>query len=786
MKRHYGSLLGAALFVVFLVGCGGGGDDAPPPPANAELSGVASKGLIKGGTVSVYKINEDGQKVEYPILGTAVTDDNGEYSITIDYTGPVLVEIAGGHYKDEATGLKTDLARPLRAAIGDARGEVKVAITPLTELAVRRAAPGGFTPGKINDSNELLSQLVGCDIIATLPADPSNPAAFNRAGNLSQDYALFLAVLSQMAMNDYSNDIMGIIGDIEKDLNNGRLESTGSALMLALISYIFENENNITGIDNLENTPLTNLIEGIIENGPSPTGNLAEAEIALAAFLNNPTDENYNAFMNYINSSVPESEAAHLFIALATLMDIYTNDAISFIKDDAGLTIDALFADPDFDPNAAVIRLLKSTGYDQNIKDLFAEISHRLDKEVDAELEQAYGVNACIFITEFDTVYFDDTDVNILRTFAKFLKAICAYIQAVNLDVENWEVTASEGSSDIRELEDITQEQRDEFIANNKNLLTYSDTDKLDEFRSAFKSAIDQFESVVLVLRNLGEDGTRLRFKNAFSVDTEYELQKLIILEKHTLPSVLAAFEDENQDIITAGEEVVGTKIYVPNDTYAYYQTDYELYLEHMARGNDQVTLYDLINEDESLREVWEDYNRADKFGVSYAPYWKDEDQREPYRPNVVVSHIRWDDPIDIFIVPEVDITINGKENDWGPVPDLPYPGDIKVKFAHDSEDKFYVYVSFKDTAEAHIDHEWELISRMPGDTTEEYSLSIEYKDGQIMSDNEWKLIEDPIGSVIGYEIEFSDFARLTRNGNINLFELSSETGILKKELKLL
>ena len=76
------------------MGCGGGGDDAPPPaaPTTATLIGIASKAPINGGNVSVYEIDEKGKKGR-TALGKTKTDENGAYSIEVDYIGPVLVNI---------------------------------------------------------------------------------------------------------------------------------------------------------------------------------------------------------------------------------------------------------------------------------------------------------------------------------------------------------------------------------------------------------------------------------------------------------------------------------------------------------------------------------------------------------------------------------------------------------------------------------------------------------------------------------------------------------------------
>jgi hypothetical protein len=132
------------------------------------VNGIASKGLISGGTVSVHAIDNNGQKGS--LLGSATTDSDGHYAVVIDYDGLILVEITGGTYIDEATGQTKDLVEPLRAALPYTSGDVDVAVTPLTEIAVRLAeASGSMNATNIGDANGLISQILGDDIVSTLP-----------------------------------------------------------------------------------------------------------------------------------------------------------------------------------------------------------------------------------------------------------------------------------------------------------------------------------------------------------------------------------------------------------------------------------------------------------------------------------------------------------------------------------------------------------------------------------------------------------------------------------------
>lgn len=189
--------LGMSLAALALAGCGGGGT----APANTTtISGLASKGPINGGTVKVFAIR-NGQQAEQ--LGqSALTDAGGRFNVPVGaYSGPAVVEVTGGTFADEATGLSMSLNSStfLRTAVPDttAGATTTVAVTPLTELAYRKAKGAGtFTTASINDANNAIADTFGLtDIVNILPV----------AGGATADqknYAFALGVFSQLVKDD--------------------------------------------------------------------------------------------------------------------------------------------------------------------------------------------------------------------------------------------------------------------------------------------------------------------------------------------------------------------------------------------------------------------------------------------------------------------------------------------------------------------------------------------------------------------------------------------------------
>jgi hypothetical protein len=152
-----------------LSGCGGGGSSAAPEAT--VIGGMVSKGPVKAGTVTAYAIRNGAEDRSVPI-GQGQTDDSGNYTIGVgSYKGPVVVEATGGSYSDEVSGAPVNLKAPLRAALANAStGTNTVVITPLTELAYRKAKGATFTSASIKDANATVATMFSIsDIILTLP-----------------------------------------------------------------------------------------------------------------------------------------------------------------------------------------------------------------------------------------------------------------------------------------------------------------------------------------------------------------------------------------------------------------------------------------------------------------------------------------------------------------------------------------------------------------------------------------------------------------------------------------
>jgi hypothetical protein len=156
---------GIALIAGLLTGCGGGGGGTPATPVatNTTISGSAVKGPVNGATVTVRNASSGA------ILGTTTTSPAGTYSLTISYNGDVVIEVQGGNYIDEATGLSTPL-NLLKAYVNASGGAQTAHLTPLTYIAYSYA--GGTRAGFNTALNNLAIQfgLGSTNLLTTLPA----------------------------------------------------------------------------------------------------------------------------------------------------------------------------------------------------------------------------------------------------------------------------------------------------------------------------------------------------------------------------------------------------------------------------------------------------------------------------------------------------------------------------------------------------------------------------------------------------------------------------------------
>lgn len=263
MKKK--SILGAflSLAIMSLFGCGGGGGGgSAAPPAGTTISGVAAKGPINGGVVKVFEVKADGTvdtTNDTPIgSGNTATDGSGKYVATLTKvpTGPVVVEVSGGSYTDEATGAAgVPLKAILRTAVSSIANGSKVAITPLTDLAFRQTKQiGTFSKENIDASNKQIALFFKVDdIILSQPFDATKDKPSDASPD-DQRYAAALGIFSELVENsrvagaDKTEDLLiKVLDDIEAEfrIEGGITSATLADINIAITDFSGKNKGGL-------------------------------------------------------------------------------------------------------------------------------------------------------------------------------------------------------------------------------------------------------------------------------------------------------------------------------------------------------------------------------------------------------------------------------------------------------------------------------------------------------------------------------------------------------------
>jgi len=279
MKMGKALMLFLSLWVMNAAGCGFGGfSESSSEPASGDsspaidtkLKGVVSKGLFKSGTVKFYAVNSDGSE---SLLKTASIGAFGNYSASLSsfkssssasYSGIVMIK-ATGSYSDEATGslLTIDDSNPLRAIMANP-STTNISVTPLTELAVRKALAvlsknGQLTATDVSEANVLVSEMFKVDIISTKPVEPNrSDEGFGTAATsqAQKDYTLALAAISQSASS--AGALSNTLNALADDISDGAMTAENAAVFQGALTSFLVSNNNQTGIQSIDSTNLVN------------------------------------------------------------------------------------------------------------------------------------------------------------------------------------------------------------------------------------------------------------------------------------------------------------------------------------------------------------------------------------------------------------------------------------------------------------------------------------------------------------------------------------------------
>jgi hypothetical protein len=209
--------------------------------SNGMMSGGVFNGPMSQGTVTAYAV-AGGMKGAQ--LASTAIGATGAFSMSIGtYSGPVMLQVSGGSYTDEATGTLMTMgssgvmtAVVPRVAAGATTAGIWV--TPLSSMAQAHAAgmAGGMTDANINSANTGVGSffhMVG-DLLHTMPMDPRVAGSGAAATPDQQDCGVAIAAMSQYAQGISMPMSSGFVTAMMSDASDGMMDGKAGSTQIMM------------------------------------------------------------------------------------------------------------------------------------------------------------------------------------------------------------------------------------------------------------------------------------------------------------------------------------------------------------------------------------------------------------------------------------------------------------------------------------------------------------------------------------------------------------------------
>lgn len=225
-----------AAAVLALAACGGGGGSGSSVVASGGIiGGTGFKGPVSNATVTAYAVTGGSPGTQ---LGSATTDATGKFSVSVgNYSGPVMLQLTGGSYTDEASGTAMNMATgdvmtAVLPTIASGATVTGVMVTPLTSMAQTAALhlSGGMTDANIASANSAVgTYFMVNDILHTQPMNPLVPGSGSATTQDAINYGMAVAAMSQSAkdlgMAASSAFVTAMMNDSSDGMMNGKMGS---------------------------------------------------------------------------------------------------------------------------------------------------------------------------------------------------------------------------------------------------------------------------------------------------------------------------------------------------------------------------------------------------------------------------------------------------------------------------------------------------------------------------------------------------------------------------------
>jgi hypothetical protein len=187
-----------------------GGTTSTTSSSGGVVSGTAAKGLLQNALVTAYC----GVKSTSNAIGTATTDANGAYSLTLTQTCSQPVEVVVSAKADGSTTILDEIAGQIaaptnltmRAFVTAASSTVSLPVTPFTDMAAALVensvgASNALSSSMVSNANTAIITNVLGGNAGLLTAQPLPPSAYSSASTTAdqQQLIVLLAAISQAA-----------------------------------------------------------------------------------------------------------------------------------------------------------------------------------------------------------------------------------------------------------------------------------------------------------------------------------------------------------------------------------------------------------------------------------------------------------------------------------------------------------------------------------------------------------------------------------------------------------
>ncbi len=231
------------LVVTLLIaaGCGGAGGGGTTiadvgSGGTGYLSGFATKGPMSNATVTAYSISNGQLGAQ---IATATTAADGAFTMPIgSYAGPMMLQVSGGSYTDEATGTVMpmapgDVMTAVIPSVAAGTTNSGIQVTPVTAMAQAMAQhmTGGMTGANITAANSAVGNTYSVsDILHVQPMNPLVAGSGTGASQDAQNYGMTLAAMSKYAQTLGLSASSTMVTAMMNDATDGILDGKAGAM----------------------------------------------------------------------------------------------------------------------------------------------------------------------------------------------------------------------------------------------------------------------------------------------------------------------------------------------------------------------------------------------------------------------------------------------------------------------------------------------------------------------------------------------------------------------------